>query len=86
MCISFNSLIGNQSFNTMRVVGFVNGQPCHILIDSGSTHNFLDSSFAKRLKCEVEDIRPMAVSVADGFNIACNVVYVNSCVGSLLGV
>ena len=41
-CISVNALSGIQGYQTMRVVGFVGRKPIHILIDSGSTHNFLD--------------------------------------------
>lgn len=36
----------------MRVVGMVKKKPLHILIDSGSTHNFLELDYAKGLSCE----------------------------------
>lgn len=42
ICISVNALNGNQSLNTIRVLGRINGQPLHILIVTRSTHNFLD--------------------------------------------
>lgn len=38
----------------------------HALIDSGSTHNFMDLSVAKRLGCKLDSITPFAVAVADG--------------------
>lgn len=44
--ILVNALTGNQDIQTMRVVGRINNTRIHILIDSGSTHNFLDYSFA----------------------------------------
>lgn len=47
-------------------------KPLHILVDSGSTHNFLDSSLAHKLGCIVEDINPQVATVADGSHIACN--------------
>jgi len=40
--ISLQALQGMNSYQTMRVQGKVCSQPLHILIDSGSTHNFLD--------------------------------------------
>lgn len=55
----------------MRIKGAVNGSPLHILIDSGSTHNFLDLSLAKKLGCEWKNMEPQAVTVADGNHIMC---------------
>jgi len=55
-----------SSFQTMKVTGFVGSQPIHILIDLGSTQNFLDSATAKRLRCEVLKIPLIGVAVADG--------------------
>lgn len=48
-CISLNALTGNSGFHTMRVVGYVGKKPIHILIDSGSTHNFIDEPLATKL-------------------------------------
>ena len=70
-CISVHALTGEKNYHTMRIVGMVKRKPVHILIDSGSTHNFLDLEYAKTLGCELEQIPPQAVSVADGNHIAC---------------
>lgn len=70
-CISVSALSGNHNFHTMRVKGMVNGKPLHILIDSGSTHNFLDLNRAKKLGCHLDSIEPQAITVADGNHIAC---------------
>jgi len=67
--ISLQALQGMSSFQTMRVIGNVGAQVLHILVDSGSTHNFLDTSTAKKLKCELQKIPPLAVAVADGARI-----------------
>lgn len=40
-CISVTALSGSHSFQTMRVNGMFGKKSIHILIDSGSTHNFL---------------------------------------------
>ncbi|GJS64872.1 reverse transcriptase domain-containing protein, partial [Tanacetum coccineum] len=42
--ISLNALIRRNPFQTMRVTGYVGKHEIHILIDSGSTYNFLDSN------------------------------------------
>ncbi|GAB4836211.1 hypothetical protein Ancab_039524 [Ancistrocladus abbreviatus] len=62
-----HALGGRHHFQTMRVTGQVNGKTLHILIDSGSTHNFLDIKAAKRLGCKIERVnKPLPVTVADG--------------------
>lgn len=70
-CISINALSGNQSFNTTRIRGVVTKNPLHILVDLGSTHNFLDISYAKKIRCMLKDISTQAVAVADGNHISC---------------
>ncbi|XP_048502834.1 uncharacterized protein LOC125498635 [Beta vulgaris subsp. vulgaris] len=69
--ISVNALSGNQNFQTMRVQGRVHDKPFHILVDLGSTHNFLDLNLAKKLGCAIESIPAQAVAVADGNQLNC---------------
>ncbi|GJR52677.1 putative mitochondrial protein [Tanacetum coccineum] len=47
--ISLNAMIGIPYYQAMRIKGFMGKQLVHIFIDSGSTHNFLDMSVAKKL-------------------------------------
>lgn len=70
--ISIHALTGLPSFSTMRVKGAMGTRQLHILIDSGSTHNFLDVKLAKRLQCPVNPIQSLSVSVADGKELQCN--------------
>lgn len=51
--ISLNALCGNNNFQTMRVKGVKGRNSLHILIDSGSTHDFLDIQTAKKLGCAI---------------------------------
>jgi len=55
----------------MRVTRMCGKNPLHILLDSGSTHNFLDISMAKRLGCTIEKTPVQAVTVADGSKLQC---------------
>ena len=64
--ISVNALTGTTSFRTIRVTGYYKKKPLHILIDSGSTHNFLDAHVAKKLGCRIEVIPSLNVVVVDG--------------------
>ncbi|KAK4426902.1 hypothetical protein Salat_1459000 [Sesamum alatum] len=49
--ISVNAMTGVHNFNTMRVTGCCKGKAINILIDPGSTHNFVDFQVARRLGC-----------------------------------
>lgn len=70
-CISVNALAGNQTFSTMRVKGMVQDKSLHILLDSGSTHNFLDLQAARNMNCMVEPVVAHNITVADGNQITC---------------
>ena len=50
--ISLHALWGTERCQTMRVVGRIKKQSLVMLIDSDNTHNFIDQSVAKRLKCK----------------------------------
>jgi len=58
----------------MRVTGYYGQKPLHILIDSGSTHNFLDAGLAKKLGCKLEPIGSQAITVAGGSQLQCQFV------------
>ena len=64
--ISLNALTGVNTYKTMRVRGYVRKNVLHVLVDSGSTHNFLDLNTAKKLGCRLSRICPLEVSVANG--------------------
>ncbi|GJU59756.1 putative mitochondrial protein [Tanacetum coccineum] len=64
--ISLNTLSGVPTHNTMRLKGHVLKQILHILIDSGSTYNFLNIYMAKRVGSKIRTTCPLQVSVAGG--------------------
>ncbi|XP_074342267.1 uncharacterized protein LOC141679753 [Apium graveolens] len=70
--ISVEAMEGISAFQTMRVTGHHGKKDLHILLDSGSTHNFIDTSKALKLNCTMEKIAPMSVKVADGGQLICD--------------
>jgi len=64
--ISVNAVAGISDYKTMLVRGTYDKKVIFILIDSGSTHNFLDARMAKKLGYQVETAGLSRVSVADG--------------------
>lgn len=64
--LSIHAMTGIQGFKTMRITGTAKGKPIHILIDCGSTNNFLDYEYAKKLGCKLEETIPFYVTTASG--------------------
>lgn len=64
--ISINALTGSVSYRTMRIQGNVKKKLIIILIDSGSTHNFLNLDVVKRVGVNITETDPLPVSIADG--------------------
>lgn len=66
MEISMHALNGSLGFRTLKVTGYHSKMALHILIDTGSFHNFIDPDLVKQLGCEVKSIKPEMVAVANG--------------------
>lgn len=66
MEISFNALSGSLKPKTIRIPGQVKRRKVSILIDSGSTHSFIDEKLVKELKYKVEPTQSVTVTVANG--------------------
>ncbi|KAG5389511.1 hypothetical protein IGI04_031052 [Brassica rapa subsp. trilocularis] len=64
--ISIHALNGSSTFNCMRLLGLYGKRKLKILIDPGSTHNFLDLQIAKGLGCYLKPIKPASVVAAGG--------------------
>lgn len=60
------------SLAIMRVKGMIQDKTMHILIDSVSTHNFLDLRAAMNMNCVVEPIIAQTITVADENQITCH--------------
>ena len=48
------------------MIGRIKKQPLVMLINSGSTYNFIDQTMVKRFKCATKVIVGINVTVADG--------------------
>ncbi|OMO61303.1 Retrotransposon gag protein [Corchorus olitorius] len=69
--ISIHAITGTQSSQTMEINGTLDGNLLLILIDSGSTHSFLDSELVRRLNLQIEQREEMRVMVANGERVSC---------------
>jgi len=64
--ISLNAITGTPSPKTMRLVGFLRLHRVVVLIDSGSTHNFVDANLAAALGLHPQPQEGIRVQVANG--------------------
>ena len=64
--ISLHALAGVTTPKTMRVRDFLKKLPLTILIDSGSTHNFIDPRIAKQADCFIHPCSSFEVMIANG--------------------
>ena len=55
----------------MRVRGFFKKLPLTILIESGSTHNFIDPRIAKQANCFIHPCSSFEVMIANGGTLPC---------------
>lgn len=60
--MSLQALTGASCYQTLRVKGLYYKRVLQILLDSGSTHNFLDLAMARKLGCKLEAVKPMAIT------------------------
>lgn len=70
--ISFNALSGEYSPRTLRLKGTYQGHTFNILVDNGSSFNFIKPAVARRLRVHVTNIEPFKVFVGSDDFIWCN--------------
>ncbi|KAL8146864.1 hypothetical protein AgCh_004553 [Apium graveolens] len=67
--ISLNALSRNNSSSTISLQGKFKGRKLNILVDSGSTHNFIDGGIAIQMGVLTKMKAPLIIIVADGTKV-----------------
>ncbi|XP_042032197.1 uncharacterized protein LOC121778871 [Salvia splendens] len=67
-----HSLTGGKRSVPFQVLGELGVTKVRILIDTGSTHNFLHSRFAEHLQLQLSRIRPFRVYVGNDASLICS--------------
>jgi hypothetical protein len=70
--IFMNALERVPGCYTLKVTGQVAKLPIFILIDSSSTHNFMNTWVANKLQCELTPINLVTVKAANGGKMLCS--------------
>lgn len=70
--MSLCAIVGGEGLNTIKLPGMVQKQSMDILVDSRSTHSFLDPKLLSQLRKELEKTKPLLVIVANGEQMVCD--------------
>jgi hypothetical protein len=65
------SISGVPKFNTFRMRGVLQGQRVSVLIDGGTSHNFIDATLLKRSHIPTVEFEGVKVVVAGGSTMPC---------------
>lgn len=68
---SLYALIGNPNSRCLRLQGYIQGKALQILIDGGSSHNFIQARVAKYLGLDILPSKQFSVIVGNGENLTC---------------
>ncbi|XP_019157771.1 PREDICTED: uncharacterized protein LOC109154433 [Ipomoea nil] len=66
-----NTMTGPGSPRSLRLIGNIKGSSCMVLIDSGSTHNFITPAIAERLHLPTKAIKPFQVYIGNDDTLGC---------------
>jgi hypothetical protein len=69
--ISFHAITGTEHPQTLRVLGKLKSKNVTVLIDGGSTHNFIDQALVSRFGLPVTQGKQLQVMVANREKIEC---------------
>ena len=69
--LSLHALKSTYNFQTIKVRGYIGRKSLCIMIDLGSTHNFIDVRVITKLGCVLEPIEELKVIVANGNELKC---------------
>jgi Retroviral aspartyl protease len=64
--VSMHATTNNPKVNTMKFKGYIGKTPITVLIDSESTHSFVNPAILRGQTCQLMDTHPMIVMVVNG--------------------
>jgi hypothetical protein len=69
--ISLNSLTGFSSPHTLKLIYYINHRKVIILVDSGSTHNFIHRRIGQETHFYIHAINNFQIMIANGGSMKC---------------
>jgi hypothetical protein len=77
LIISLNSLTGFSAPQTLKLIGYIKHRKVIILVDSGSTHNFIHCHIAQETYCYIHAINNFQIMISNGSSMKCGGRYEN---------
>jgi hypothetical protein len=69
--ISLNVVTGFSAPQTLKLIGYINHRKVIILVDSGSTHNFMHRRIAQETNCYIYAVNNFQIMIANGGSMKC---------------
>jgi hypothetical protein len=69
--ISLNALTGFSSPQTLKLIGYIKNRKAIILVDSGSTHNFIHRRIAQETHFYIHAVNNFQIMIANGGSMKC---------------
>jgi hypothetical protein len=69
--ISLNSLTGFSAPQTLKLISYINHRKVIILVDSGSTHNFIHHCISQETHCYIHVVNNFQIMIANGGSMKC---------------
>jgi hypothetical protein len=69
--ISLNSLTSFSSPQTLKLIGYIKHRKVIILVDSGSTHNFIHHRIAQETHCYIHVVNNFQIMISNGGFMKC---------------
>jgi hypothetical protein len=79
LVISLNALTGFFTPQTLKIIGYIKHQKVIILVDSGSTHNFIHRHITQETHCYIHLINNFQIMIANGGSMKCGGCCENVC-------
>lgn len=73
--ISVHAITSLHGPRTMKLVAWVKDRRVIILIDNGSSRNFINQTLANKLHLKATQVEPFKVKVASGEGLRCDITY-----------
>jgi hypothetical protein len=69
--ISLNALTNFSAPRTLKLIGYIKNRKSIILLDSGSTHNFIHHNIVQEVNCYICVISNFQIMIANGSSMKC---------------
>jgi hypothetical protein len=71
LIISMNALTGFSTPQTLKLISYINNREFIILVDSGSTHNFIHRCISQETNCYIRAANNFKIMISNGMYMKC---------------